>query len=257
MKLSSKKRIKKVVVTIAALATALVFSFPAYAGSWKQDQTGWWWQDDDGSYPSSTWRWLDGNKDGWSECYYFDSSGYMALNTVTPDGNQVDGNGAWVVNGIVQSKFQQPTPSQQTEKENGDEFLEVVEERTSYRIVDQDRYETLSDKTLNLVGGESVFWEKCSRLCGYDGYIKMDMRASERFHPETLIANVISTEATLTIYGDNNKKLASYTFDYDHPNRTISVDVSGQNKITIKTSSGPDYVYFEYLHLEGLEACDY
>ena len=52
------------------LASSLV---PAnvQAAAWKQNKTGWWWQEDNGSYPVSTWKSIRGN---W---YYFDQNGYM------------------------------------------------------------------------------------------------------------------------------------------------------------------------------------
>ena len=73
-------------------------------GGWKEDSTGWWWQNADGSYPVNTWKWLDGDGDGAAECYYFDGSGYMLAGTATPDGYLVDENGAWVLNGAVQTQ---------------------------------------------------------------------------------------------------------------------------------------------------------
>ena len=100
-------------IKIAAITTAVSVSFTAisYAGQWKQDTTGSWWQEDNGSYPVNTWSWIDGNQDGVSECYYFDGSGYRLTNTVTPDGYQVNGDGAWVVNGVVQTQGQQGATS--------------------------------------------------------------------------------------------------------------------------------------------------
>lgn len=94
-------------IIAAGLSCLLVIStsMPAFAGQWKQDNTGWWWQDDDGSYPTSTWRWLDGNNnDGIAESYYFGADGYILTNTTTPDGYIVNSDGAWTVNGIVQTK---------------------------------------------------------------------------------------------------------------------------------------------------------
>ncbi|NBH71102.1 hypothetical protein D3Z51_03475 [Clostridiaceae bacterium] len=76
----------------------------AFAAGWQKDNTGWWWQNDNGSYPSNTWQWVDGNHDGVSECYYFDGNGYMLANTTTPDGYVVNADGAWVVSGTVQTK---------------------------------------------------------------------------------------------------------------------------------------------------------
>ena len=58
---------------------------------------------DDGSYPTNTWQWNDGNGDGVSESYYFNENGYMLANTVTPDNYTVNADGAWTVNGVVQT----------------------------------------------------------------------------------------------------------------------------------------------------------
>ena len=53
---------------------------------------------------TASWQWLDGNHDGVAECYYFDQTGYMLNNAKTPDGYQVNADGAWVVNSAVQTK---------------------------------------------------------------------------------------------------------------------------------------------------------
>ena len=96
----------------ALLIFAIMFSFPASAGEWKQDTAGYWWQEDDGNYPAGTWQWIDGNQDGTAECYYFDESGYLLTDTTTPDGYLVDGNGCWIVNGIVQTQAVQAQTGQ-------------------------------------------------------------------------------------------------------------------------------------------------
>jgi hypothetical protein len=57
---------------------------------WKQDNTGWWYQNEDGSYPKSAWQLID------RKYYYFNEVGYMLSNTTTPDGYQVDSNGVWI-----------------------------------------------------------------------------------------------------------------------------------------------------------------
>ncbi len=98
---------KKMATVLSVAVLAAAASITAQAGVWKQDNVGWWWQNDDGSYPVSKWEWLDGNQDGVAECYYFNADGYMLANTVTPDGYTVDANGAWVVNGTVQVKTTQ------------------------------------------------------------------------------------------------------------------------------------------------------
>ena len=56
----------KIMITAAAAVFAL--SLTAYAGQWKNDSRGWWYQNDDGSYPAATWQWIDSNGDGVAEC---------------------------------------------------------------------------------------------------------------------------------------------------------------------------------------------
>lgn len=48
-------------------------------------------------------QWLDGNGDGTDECYAFDGQGWMYADTETPDGYSVNGDGAWTVDGNVQT----------------------------------------------------------------------------------------------------------------------------------------------------------
>ena len=90
-------------------AIALGTATTSFAASWQSDSIGWWWQNDDGTWPSNSWQWLDGNGDGVAECYYFDGNGYMLANTTTPDGYQVNADGAWVQNGAVQTQTATPT----------------------------------------------------------------------------------------------------------------------------------------------------
>lgn len=81
---------RKRVLVLAALALSSMMSISAYAGEWKQDNTGWWYQNDDGSYPTNTWQEIDGKQ------YYFGNDGYMFHDTTTPDGYQVGSDGAWI-----------------------------------------------------------------------------------------------------------------------------------------------------------------
>lgn len=93
---------KKVLLTVIPAALALTMT--SVAGEWKADQTGWWYQKDDGSWDNDGWHWIDGNKDGLAECYYFEPSGYITLGGKTADGYTVNADGAWVENGVVQKK---------------------------------------------------------------------------------------------------------------------------------------------------------
>ena len=89
---------------LAAAAVAAVTALPAFAAGWQQEAAGWRWYNDDGSVLAGTWAWLDGNGDGTAESYCFNSAGYLYTNTITPDKYTVNENGAWTVNGVVQTR---------------------------------------------------------------------------------------------------------------------------------------------------------
>lgn len=95
---------KRFLTMMMAMLMVGSMSITSLAAGWQQNENGKWWQNNDGSWPANSWQWLDGNNDGVAECYYFDGNGYCLLNTKTPDGYTVDGNGAWVVNGAVQTQ---------------------------------------------------------------------------------------------------------------------------------------------------------
>lgn len=99
-------RFLKTVLLSGGMAAAI--SFPALAGTWIDDSVGWKYQNNDGSYSVSCWQWIDGNHDGTAECYYFNADGYMTIDTVV-DGYTVNENGAWTVDGSVQTQAAAPT----------------------------------------------------------------------------------------------------------------------------------------------------
>lgn len=80
-------------------------------GSWHQDGIGWWFRNTDGTWPVSSWKYIN------NRWYYFGGNGYMATgwvnwnnawyycdvttgamlaNTKTPDGFTVGSTGAWL-----------------------------------------------------------------------------------------------------------------------------------------------------------------
>ena len=67
---------------------------------WYFDGTTWYFLNTihDGTFGAKLkgWQWIDGY------CYYFDQDGKMLANTTTPDRYQVDINGRWVQNNIIQ-----------------------------------------------------------------------------------------------------------------------------------------------------------
>lgn len=99
---------KKLFTIILAVMMSVLMAMPAFAGAWKtgtgSNQNMWWYDNEDGTYAAGGWQWIDGNQDGTAECYYFDSQGWMAAGTETPDGYQVNEDGAWTENGVVQTR---------------------------------------------------------------------------------------------------------------------------------------------------------
>ena len=82
----------------------------SFAGSWRKDTRGWWYQNDDGSYPAGTWQWIDSNGDGTAECYYFYADGYMACNNEI-GGYRVNQDGQWVIGERVQTMKVESRPA--------------------------------------------------------------------------------------------------------------------------------------------------
>ena len=95
---ADRKRCWKMVIAVL-FATAAV-SMSALAGQWRQDDTGWWYQNENGTYLKSEWSWIDG------KCYYFNEDGYCLQSAQTPDGYSVDAQGAWIEGGVVQTQEQ-------------------------------------------------------------------------------------------------------------------------------------------------------
>lgn len=73
-------------------------------GTWVEDGGRWWYDLGNGKYLQDGWYWIDGNKDGDAESYYFDKAGWLKVNGVTEDGYTVNRNGEWIVDGEVQKK---------------------------------------------------------------------------------------------------------------------------------------------------------
>ena len=94
---------KNLIIAVATMGMAAAMTMTTWAAGWQQNANGWWWENMDGTRPVNTWQWIDGNNDGVAECYYFEANGYMVANT-TQDGYTINGEGAWTVNGVVQTQ---------------------------------------------------------------------------------------------------------------------------------------------------------
>lgn len=148
---------KKVLTLAITAALTATMHISCLAAGWRQNTVGYWYENDNGTWPANTWEWIDGNQDGRAECYYFNESGYMLSNTITPDGYQVNADGAWIENGIVQIRLVPTNPSEHISVSNTttDHSTENYAKKVC-EIVNQER---------EAVGKSSLVWDETLSAC--------------------------------------------------------------------------------------------
>lgn len=118
------------------MGMSLSMSLLSYAGEWKEDNIGKWYQNDDGTYPISQWKWIEFNGGGLEVCYYFNENGYLLINTTTPDNYTVNENGMWIENGVIVTRpvgsgQQIPnTTNEQTTRQDMENLQNSIEDYT-------------------------------------------------------------------------------------------------------------------------------
>ena len=256
---------KKLIGFAAVAAFSSVMAFSAMAGVWKQDNVGWWYDNGNGTYPSNSWQWIDGDNNGTAECYYFDRTGYMLANTTTPDGYQVNGSGAWVQNGTVQTRNVRATGqttytksnSKSEEKKSNSNSNNSNRENSSdtrgearkkakksqYLLYKEDSLyanAVYKEKNLRVTDGETwtdvLQFYHAGGMVEYSneaGYTKLRATVAPRFDNYNQ-----GKTAELIVYGDNSTVLyesgdiaVGETQPFD-----IEVDISGQSKVQLAVS---------------------
>lgn len=105
------KKVKLLAAAFLLMGSIAVSNTEVQAAQWNVNDYGWWYQEDDGSYPANTWKsingkwyYFDGNGymlTGWQEIegewYYLNEDGAMALNTWIGD-YYLTGNGTMAKN---------------------------------------------------------------------------------------------------------------------------------------------------------------
>lgn len=135
---------KRIITVFTACLLAGAMNMTAFAGQWQQNAAGWWYQNDDASYPDNGWNWVDG------KCYYFDTNGYCLQNTTTPDGYTVDSNGAWIVDGVIQT--------QTTENQSDSNIIQIdqlpftIPSGFTFYSSDEDGYYFISSDSNSFIG---------------------------------------------------------------------------------------------------------
>ncbi|MCC8059545.1 MAG: NPCBM/NEW2 domain-containing protein [Clostridiales bacterium] len=225
-----KKKFAAVMVT--AVAT-LAMSVPAFAGQWLSNANGWWWVNDDGSYPSNSWQWLDGNGDGVSECYYFDANGYCLINTTTPDGYMVDGSGAWIVNGSVQ------TQGGSTSAQTATEETQAVSNVAAVNLLDLEpvsragSYAGTNEKT-----SRDELWSKALVFNSFSNSHAEYYTGGQYNQLFFTMApgSTFSTKygTTVEVYGDDDEQLwESDEITYKSKAEDVTIDITGHEYVKI------------------------
>lgn len=192
--------------TIALTAVmAISISSTAFAAGWKKDGIGWWWQNDNGTYPSNTWQWIDGNADGTAECYYFNEYGYCLMNAQTPDGHAVNADGAWVVDGMVQTQKADSSVPVDNFSVNGTYKFTLVDTwgGREYRI------DTIYEITEQADGSIAVF---CEDVSGVTLYTKVGINSRGASAYETVCSDD-NTEMDVIVIEGNTLTEICKTYD--------------------------------------------
>lgn len=226
---------KKFLVCTTTAAIALSMNLTAFAGQWMQNSTGWWFDNGNGTYPANVWQWIDGNGDGVAECYYFDQYGYCLMNTRTSDGYEVNASGAWVVDGVVQTRIMGSIPEV---AEKDALYLNKVSPIISAQYEITDNIET---------NKEHRNWTKVVNLKGYrapasPAYAEYYAGREYTKFKASVAPGVASTwekdsEALLQIFGDDEELLYEENIRYSTNIFDIDVDISGQDSITLMITS--------------------
>ena len=151
---------------VITFALTAAISMSSFAGEWKQEADGrWWYQNDDGSYPTNSWQKID-NKD-----YYFDAEGWMLSNTTTPDGYQVGADGAWIENNSS-TEAQQPAATSTSSNSIASNFTDY--QLATYFDIEADgrlKYKAFTGKA-GL--SDFIFWQDGDKHDDHLDYVIVD-----------------------------------------------------------------------------------
>ena len=111
---------KKLLTTGLAVALAVMtLGQSVSAANWVHNNTGWWWREDNGSYPANQWKAINGS---W---YWFDSNGYMATGWRNIDGTwyYLESSGAMAANKWIGNYYVEANGAMATNKWIGDYYV--------------------------------------------------------------------------------------------------------------------------------------
>ena len=231
--------LKKIVAVLFGGLISLSICFPSFDG-WKSGGNGWWFDNGNGTWPASCWLWIDGNQDGQAECYYFQQNGYILTNAKSPDGYMVDGNGAWVVDGVVQRRS-------------------TMGSRTNTVKQDSNKGDTSSQSKKNNEDKVALYDLEPVQMDTY----YCDKSSSEKTVQGKLLSNVFeihdksyveyeeNRSGIVQITGDDNEVLnESKEVSYKTTPFELTTDISGQEYVRIKVVGD---IYFSKILIDNAE----
>lgn len=234
---------KGIAVLAAAGCMALAMSVTAFAGQWKEDSKGWWYDNEDGTYPASCGKWIDGNGDGIAEYYYFNEKGYMLSGGMTPDGKTVTVDGKWIKEGTIQTRDAASIQNQNT-------LLTSVEPHgTKYFIRTPEASTDSKGITYIKPLVISCTEDKGNCYCEYDcgGYVRL---RADKIALGNGSTGSLAEEVIISVYdASSNKLLGSVTVTPDTEDGDLDVDIVGRSRIKLSaritkgTGSSADVIF--------------
>lgn len=196
---------------------------------------------DDGSIAKDKWTFSDTDRDGKYEFYYFNSDGIMLSNVITPDGYQVDMNGALIINGIVQTiQFENEKialeqlniPVGSASQINTANIINTAEINTSYDKKKELKQNIVSQKNIEFVDAIKIGsknWVNAIRFSGTDSYIKANSGEFNSLSFEAGIKEINeNAEYLLTIFVNNKEAEVIDEFSKEGEEITISIDPNSE-----------------------------
>lgn len=129
-----RMRLTKIIASSLMVASVLALNPIGASAEWRQDSTGWWYSE--GSSWATGWRQLNGK---W---YYFNTSGYMAHDTVIGE-YKIGSDGAWIQDtaSTVNKSVSSVKPTQDKVKSTGN-YSWFEENGNKYFKLDNNQYAT-------------------------------------------------------------------------------------------------------------------
>lgn len=240
---------KKILTFAAAGCMALLMTTTAFAGQWQQNASGWWYDNGDGTYPTQCWKWIDGDGDGIAECYYFDKDGIMLAGVTTPDGNQVNESGKWILEGVIQTKSAESVQNQ------SEEFVTLTPFGTKYFISIPDSITDAAGNTYSKVFTINCRKDRGSCYCMYDNKGYTRVRADKITLAKGSVGEIAGAVIVDVMDARTDKKLGSVTVTPETTDASLDVDVAGRDRIKITARVIGDqgdsaYVVMDHLRFE-------